>query len=348
MKSARATSISAGNKETEDEDHLEQAQASLESLREALEADEFESATTFLAGPTNKVKRERWRRVQFSGTLAKRYRSAVIRSLSDNLPTDENLVLFTYDETFFSQTPVLVKADFPDLADWLDETPTADFNRTFDGNADFLSEVKLHVVSLTNVEGTKNLTIYKRRSGAQLVKRQGYLASFTGSKNEFEIVKSPIYDFPVDADFFEWDGFLYVGNINALEFTTNIREITQNQAKKALQAIKAIPGLSVQGLEMVEQSLLERPRLSKRLANAAKNRTFGELKASAVKQHIKMYALSLKTRVHDNKLEISFDTSNRVHVEEFVNLVSDVYLKSLLTDYDYKSHSKQRLKKASS
>lgn len=328
------------------EDETEKVVQTLQQLRAALtDGGGFTSCHTYLRNPGANTAVERWRRVQFSKKLVESYREAVIKRLLEALPDDEALVPFSYEAVAAGQVPVLPKEEFPTLADWLDEVPQPDWNKTFDGNERFLNGVNLHVAVLGGEDAAFDLRVFRRRTATTLIKKQGILGSFRGSSNEFEIVFQNVYDFPIDAEFFEWKGYVYVLNITALEALTDIREITNTQAKKAIASIKAMQNLVVTGLDAVEKSLGDRPRLAKRLAAANKHEILKSIKLETISQHIDNYALPLTAVTKAGKLHISFDVNNRVHVEEFVNLVADVYLRSSSTGLDYKAHSKELYKK---
>lgn len=336
MKSGQVTSTTMNGK----------ALQALASLRATLaDADGFTSCHTFLGTQVGQTKSDRWQRVQFSPALATSYRESLIRKVAQDLPSEEMIVPFTYEETTASQVPVLQKEEFPNLADWLDEVPEPQWPYTFKGDEGFLESVKVHVAVLSGISASSDLKVFRRRSSATIVKKRGVLGSFTASKHEFDVVKDKIFDFPTDAEFLEWDGFVFVLNIVALEALTDIREITNTQAKKAIASIKAIKGLEVVGLEAVEASLELRPRLAKRLAAAGKHNIFHAIKLDTLKAHINQYGLSLNAESKNGKISISFNTDSRVQIEEFVNLVADVYLRSSSTGLDYKAHSKELIKK---
>ena len=100
-------------------------------------------------------------------------------------------------------------------------------------------------------------------------------------------------------------------------------------------------------MQDVEAGLASQPRLAKRLAAAARNGTFDALKLDTLASHIQDYGLPLNVVLENGNLTISFDTTNRVHVEEFINLVADVYLRSLSTGLNYKAHSRELYNKSS-
>lgn len=318
------------------------AQEALERLRIVLQdADALSSCHNFLGTNVGKTKADRWRRVQFSPELASQFRAMLARGILEALPNASDLVDFSFEDPVASQVLVIGKEDYPDLGDWIDEVPDPDWHLTFDGDASFLGKVKLHVAVLAGAGLTSNLKVFRRRTAASLVKKQGLLGALTASKDEFTSVKGQVFDFPVDAEILEWENKIYILDLGAFEALTNIREVTLNQAAKAFVSIRAIENLEVPNLAGVQECLNLRPRLAKRLAAAVRHNTFASLQVTTLTDHIEQFNLPLVIKIVGDKTQIVFEVDNRIHVEEFVNLIADVYLRSPVTQINYKAHSKE-------
>lgn len=329
----------------EDAETIAKAAEALDALRETLTSDAgFMVCHSFLGRTRSRKSSDQWRRVRFNPELERSFRSALTDRLRDSLPVNTDLVPYNHEDPTSEQVPIFVREDFAELAGWLDNVPSADWPSTFDGSEDFLGEVDVHVAVLMSAEDT--LKAFRRRTASTLTRRNGFLASLTGSKNELEPVKGKVFEFPTEVDFLEWRGFVYVLRLSPLESLTKIREVTNARARAALDLLGKVDGLQIEGLSEVAVALSDRPATAKRLASAARNKTISSLQPKALRQHIANYELPLTVRRREGKLVVSFDVTNPKHIDEFVNLVADIYLRSTLTSLDYKARSKQLVRRS--
>jgi len=162
---------------------------------------------------------------------------------------------------------------------------------------------------------------------------------FRQDSDEMQPVQGTVLTFDDRTDFFEWDGFVFILNLNAFEAVTNIRAITAAKAHLAIDAIAERFGISdIKGLK---DHLSGRAKLAKKLAAAARHGLLDDVDGERLIARVEERGFAVRCRKENERYAFDLDLSNRAEVEEFVNLMTDVYLHSPVTNREWKVTSKR-------
>jgi Domain of unknown function (DUF4868) len=313
------------------------AAAALEKLRASLtKAPANAGCHVFLKAARGRTNADKWRRLQFTVGLATRFRAQLVERLLDQLPAADDLVMFSHGEMTGSQVAVLEKSDIAEIATWMDEVPAPDWLHVFEGDEAFFRKVRFHVTRLDVASAGEHLKIFRQRSSTSLLHRRSFMAIFNVTQYQFSEVDGRVFDFALDGDFIEWEGLIFILRLSAFESLTNVREITIREAHRALEDVRAVEGLGISGFDAVAASLEARPQLAKKLAAAKRQGTVDNLHAKALADRIKQKGLPLAVVKRKNgHVEITINPDDADQIKEFVNLVTDVYLRSPVTEMEY-------------
>ena len=324
------------------EAQLDDAQRALAELRSIIGDSATEvGCHTFLALRNGRTKADRWRRIQFGRGLATKFKSGMFTELHDRLPAPDALTLFGFEDPPATHATVIAKADFPEVANWVDEVPTPDWPHTFGSDRGVMENARFHVACFHFGGEHGVLRVFQQRAPVSLMRRNSLLAVLATGRNELEEVEQQVFGFPLGADFVDWQGFVFVMRLPAFEALTNIRKVTLARAREAFDGIAAVNDLTVHGLVAVGAALQSKPLLAKKLAAAGRNGTLGVLQSDALADRIDTLHLPLQFKRKDGRVEITLDPDNPASMRAFVDLVADVYLRSPVTNLDYKAHSKE-------
>jgi hypothetical protein len=321
---------------------LARAATALVDLRAALSG--LHAATgchVFLYAHRGRLRSDKWRRLRFTRGLAGKFRSDLTNQLIAKLPPNRDLTAFSFDEMTGQHIGVIEKSEFDAIRIWLNDVPTPDWPHLFDGSAPFFSKVRFHVTTIAADGHTKILKVFRQRSNSSLLHKGGLMAIFNSASHEFTETGGSVFDFSLDIDFFEWDDFVFILHLGSFESLTNMRQITLTRAQDAISGLRFVEHLEVVGLDDVALRLQDRPYMAKKLAAAERQGTIDALKAETLLARIEQKGLPLVTETKGEEHRIIVDTSVPDQVNEFINLVTDVYLQSPVTSKEYKVHVKE-------
>jgi hypothetical protein len=302
---------------------------------------ETEGCHVFLGTKRGQTRGERWCRLRFAEGLSRKFRAELVWHLLQLLPPRKELTAFSFDEMTSQHIGVIDKSEFPEISGWFDDVPTPDWPQLYDGNPNFLSRIGFHTTTIAADGRLRILKVFKHRTNTTLLHAGGFAAIFSRGRHEFTEPGGSIFDFSLDADFFEWNGLIFILHLTPFESLTNLRQITITRAQDAIAAVKQVENLEVVGLDEVAMRLQERPALAKKLAAAERQGTIDALRPETLLARIQQKRLPLETTVVGSVTKIIVDTTKPNQVNEFVNLITDVYLQSPVTAKEYKVHVKE-------
>jgi hypothetical protein len=253
---------------------------------------------------------------------------------------EDGLLEFDFDTMAIGSIGVLALADAPELAAWIDDLPEPDWPTIFQGDPDFVDKTKFYGIDVRFPSG-RRLRGFRGKSGLRIVLERGsrVAAMFRQDSDEMQPVQGTVLTFDDRADFFEWDGFVFIMNLSAFEAVTNIRAITAAKAHAAIDAIAARFGVS--DVEGLKEHLSGRAKLAKKLAAAARHGLLDDVDGERLIARVAERGFAVRCRKQDGRYAFDLDLSNRAEVEEFVNLMTDVYLHSPVTNREWKVTSKR-------
>jgi hypothetical protein len=317
--------------------------AALGDLRRAMNAGEEMGFHVFLNVRPSRQRRETWYRISLARELSVQLADAARRVFSDLEATaagEQNLGEFDFDSMVGGSVGVINLRDAEGLGDWLDALPLPDFPTVFDGDEEVLGRAKFYAFRLTLPDG-RNIRAFRGRSGLEIAarKRNAVAAAFHRDTNQMVPVDGAVVTFDQNVDFFEWDGLLYVANIRSFESITNIREITVAKAHDAVEALAARFDLG--NIDALKVHVQQRTRLGKRLASAHKHGLAADLDPAEIEKLIGVRKLQFKCEQDGGRLKFDLDHANNRSIEDFVDLVSDVFLTSPVTRRDWEALAKR-------
>lgn len=318
---------------------IDDGYAALADARLALNGGDEIGCHVFLNSRPSRERREPWHRISLEGVLAARLADAARQALWDieTRVTDEQLLAeFDFDAMVDGSVGVLSVRDTPGLTEWLDSLPRPDWPAIFDGDEETLKRSRFYAYRLTLPDG-RGVRAYRGRAGLEVAarKRHAISAMFHRDTRELAAIEGAVITFEPTPDFFEWDGLLFIVNMRTFESITDIRDVTVRKAAEAIDALAA--RFHLDNLDALKASISQRTRLGKRLAGAHKHGLVGDLDAARVAQLIEVRQLQLVCTPHEGSLRFEIDHANGRAVEDFVDLMSDVFLVSPATNRDWEA-----------
>lgn len=173
---------------------------------------------------------------------------------------------------------------------------------------------------------------------------KGVAALFSTSKHEFSEVTGKIFTFDVGVHFFEFQGTVFVADSRTFEVVTNVRKITSERADQVINTFHdKTKGdvVFVKRKELVE-AIKGKPLFAKKIASALVMGTIEALTAQKMIARIKSKGLKIIHELLNGKYYFKVDETDPKSLRDFVDLITDTYLISDVTDLEYKTHAKER------
>jgi len=321
---------------------IEDALSALSDLRAAFQRDQQVGCHVFLFANQGRAPRDRWQRVSMDRTLSDRFVDAASLSIAhiQEAALDENgLLEFDFDAMASGSVGVVALDTTPQLAGWLGEVPVEDWPVIFSADPNFVERARFFCSRYSFDDG-RELKTFRGKRGIQIILERGnrLAAMFRQDSDELRPVDSSVITFDQNIDFFEWDGFIFIANLAAFESITNIREIT---AAKAHEAIDAIAGRFELGdVAGLKAQLSDRTKLAKKLAAAVQHGLLDDIDGSRLIARIEERQFAVRCRPSGDGFALDMNLESRIEVEQFVNLMTDVYLHSPVTRREWKAITK--------
>jgi len=322
-----------------DKKQLEAARKALSTLETKLaRALPPGSCTVFLHSKAGRDKAEHWKRVKFDAALAKSFRTGVATALKRRLDAKDEVEPYSYDDMVSGHVGFWPQDEDKTIKDWFDEIPDANWPHIFEGDPKFLGRVNFHATVIP-LDG-KTLTVFRHRGSGSLIRKGGLMAVFDTTSHQFKEMDGKIFHFDHGADFILWDGFVFILDHKRFESLTHIRDLTIAKATTALEGVEKRKDIEVENIDDLIAKVSQKPLLARRLASAEQMGVLGALTGKAMVERIKTLKLPLKHKKVDGVYQFEIDPENPTEVQEFVNLITDYYLHSPLTDKEYRVPSK--------
>ena len=208
----------------------------------------------------------------------------------------------------------------------------------FEGDQKFLGRVNFHATVIPL--GGKTLIVFRHRGSGSLMHKGGLMATFDTTHHQFKELPGKVFHFDHGVDFILWDGFVFILDHKRFESLTHIRDLTIAKATGALNGVEKRRDIEVGNINDLITKVAQKPLLARRLASAEQMGVLKALTGKAMVERIKTLKLPLKHKKIDGKYHFEVDAENSVEVQEFINLITDYYLHSPLTDKEYRVPSK--------
>jgi len=286
------------------------------------------SVTPFLHARGKKDAAEKWRRVRMEKDLEADYRWALINHLKNSAAVDD-LRPYSFDGMMETSVGVLPREEVLEDGVWPFEPPNLDWPHIFNLGDDFKKKIDL-LVSVLPLKQNKKLIIYRKLTFNALANPPNKLESVLDPHEHiFRKPKGAIFQFDYRADFFEWDGQIYVLSQLAFESLSNVVAATETKAKAALDTLKKLPDLTIENFDKFADTAMGRKRSCRRLATAEHNGILKSLTASHIEQCIADVKLPIKFSKKGKSLILEPDASSGVAVDEVVKVLVDYFTRGL-------------------
>lgn len=321
---------------------LEDALSALSDLDAAMQEEGEIGCHVFMFAPYGREPRNRWQRVSMDATLSARFVQSAALSVAqirEQAVDDNGLLEFDFDAMANGSVGVIATDSSPQLAEWLNEVPSADWPSVFAADPTYVERTRFFTARYNFADG-RQLKTFRGKRGIQIILERGnrLAAMFRQDTEEMQPVDSTVITFDQAIDFFEWDSFVFIVNLGAFEAVTNIRQITAAKAHEAIDAISSRFGIpDIQGLK---DHLSDRTKLAKKLASAVQHGLLEDVDGDRLIARIGERQFGVRCRREGDSFEFDINLENRGEVEQFVNLMTDVYLHSPVTRREWKAISK--------
>lgn len=324
---------------TTDKKKVETARKALATLEAKLSGTlPSGSCTVFLHSKAGRDKADHWKRVKFDAALATSFRSGVVAGLKKRLDAKDEVEPYSYDDMVSGHIGFWPQDEDQTLNDWFNAVPDANWPHIFDGDQKFLGRVNFHstVIPLSGEE----LTVFRHRGSASLTHKGGLMAIFNTTSHQFKELAGKVFHFDHGVDFILWDAFVFILDHTRFESLTHIRDLTITKAKSALNRVEKLKDIEVANIDKLVERVARKPLLARRIASAEQMDVLKALTGKAMVERIKTLNLPLRHKDVDGKIHFEIDADNPTQVQEFINLITDYYLRSPLTDKEYRVPSK--------
>jgi len=117
---------------------------------------------------------------------------------------------------------------------------------------------------------------------------------------------------------------------------TNIRDITVRKSAEALDAISTRFSLGGNAVSL-KTEIGKRTRLAKKLAAAHQHGLIADIDPERLVARAKEKKLRLRCRIEKGQAHFDLDPHNRGEVEDFVDLITDLFLQSPVTHREWEA-----------
>lgn len=306
-------------------------------LREGLAAPQ--GFTLFLRGE-GAQSAQQWKRVRLSAALGNKLSSQLIERIGRSLERD--LAEYTYDDMTPSVLGVWRTKDISELSAWFGDIPDHTWAHIFDGSPEFEKTIRYQVFVIQTAHGSVRVFLKK---GANAIVHKGIAASFSVTSNEFSEVSGKVFSFELGVDFFEFNGTVFVGNSSAFELVTHVRKITSERSDQIINSFNEKTSGNVVFMRRSELSsaIKAKPLFARKIASARVMGTIAALTAEKMIARISGKGLRITHKLLNGKYCFEVDENDPKSVRDFVDLITDTYLVSDVTDLEYKTHAKERV-----
>lgn len=318
---------------------VDDAFAALSDIRAALDNEERPGCHVFMAIPHGRRGYE-WRKLAM-GSVADQLAALAGNALADlesRAADDEVLAEFDFDAMAKGSIGIMSLHDVPAIAEWFDAVPDDDHLARFDGDEETAKNVRFYVIRLNFADG-RRLTQVRGgfRKWAITLKKKGAVAAiFSREHGEMTAIDGPVINFDGRIDFFMWDGLVFILNFATFESITDIRDVTIRKAEEAIDAVAARFGLG-ENVDALKVEIGKRIRPAKRLAAAYHHGLIADIDPQRLVSRALEKKLRMRCDTVNDQVRITIDHNDPGQVQDLVNLLSDLFLKSPVTGREYEA-----------
>ncbi|WP_377808495.1 Kiwa anti-phage protein KwaB-like domain-containing protein [Azospirillum sp. A29] len=319
---------------------IDDAFAALTDMRVTLNARDRIGCHVLIFSPKTRERRENWHKVAMQGSVADRIASSAreaLLKLENRATDDQALEEFDFDAMADGCIGVMSLADVPAIANWLDAIPGDDWPLRFDGDEQVIEKARFYVTRLNFADG-RLLTLVRGSRGLTVTLReQGMVAAiFSREQNEMVAIDGAVVSFDGAIDFLAWEGMVFILNFRTFESVTNIRDVTIRKATGALDDLAARFGLG-NNIQAIKDEIGKRTLLAKRLAAAHRHGIIADVDPQSLVDRAAEKQLRLRCHMNNGNVHFDIDHNNQGEIQDFVDLLTDFFLKSPVTGREWEA-----------
>ena len=318
---------------------VDDAFAALTDMRVVLDPLEQIGCHVFIFSPRTRDRQDEWHKISMEGNVAKRLaytaREALLK-LEGRATDDQALAEFDFDAMVDGSIGIISLAEMPAIAEWLENIPEDDWPIRFNGDEQIANSARFYVTRLNFPDG-RPLTIVRGSRGLTVTLREKGMvaAAFSRTRNEMVAIDGSVVTFDGAIDFFAWEGIVFIPNFRTFESVTSIRDVT---IRKSAEALDELANRFVLGnnTDEIKLEISKRTLLAKRLAAAHKHGIIKDINAQSLVDRARQKGLLLRCKINsNNNLQFDIDHNNQREIQDFVDLLTDVFLKSSVTGREW-------------
>ena len=319
---------------------IDDAFAALADIRIALGGGERIGCHVFIFSSRTRERREEWHKIAMEGSvadlLASTARDALLK-LEGRATDDQVLAEFEFDAMAEGSIGVISLAEVPAISDWVNALPSDDWPTRFDGDERVVDNARFYVTSL-NFADSRRLTLVRGSRGVKVTLREkgAIAAAFSRERNEMVAIDGAVITFDGAIDFFAWDGLVFISNFRTFESVTNIRDVTIRKAEEALDVFAARFGLAANAKDL-KAEIGKRTLLAKKLAAAHRHGIIEDIDPRNLVNRVAEKQLRLHCRMENGDVRFDIDHNDRGQLEDLVDLLTDLFLRSPVTGREWEA-----------
>jgi hypothetical protein len=319
---------------------IDDAFAALADIRIALSGRGRVGCHVFIFSPRTRERRDEWHKIAMEGVVADRLASTArnaLLKLEGRATDDQVLAEFDFDAMAEGSIGVMSLTEVPAIAEWLAAIPDDDWPSRFDGDERVVDSARFYVTRLNFADGRRLTVVRGSRGLTVTLKEKGVVAAaFSRERNEMVAIDGAVISFDGAIDFFAWEGLVFISNFRTFESVTNIRDVTIRRSEEAVDALAARFGLGG-NVDNLKAEIGKRTLLAKRLAAAQRHGIIADIDPQNLVDRAVEKQLRLRCRMVKGHAHFDIDHNDRGQVQDFVDLLTDLFLRSPVTGREWEA-----------
>ncbi|MFN4915313.1 MAG: anti-phage protein KwaB [Sphingomonadales bacterium] len=242
---------------------------------------------------------------------------------------DRQTAIYLYD---LEEQPA-VFSYFESIQNDNDENPIP----LFEFDTDNLIDLEGYFVSIGDFEN--NVILYRKQMPINLF-RQGKIYLVKGHDTQFDKIDQEFLRIDTKIDVISAEDSIIINNISILERHYEFRAIIEHEAEASLENINGLDIL--ENIEVLQERVTD-TAFARKLSKISTTSPVFNLPTEHIMQFVRNHhILGNEFRYSDDETKILLDTKKTQNF--FLRLMNDDFLHSQLTDYDYMTPAKDRLR----
>jgi hypothetical protein len=276
------------------------------------------------------------RHLDITANLAAHFKAAILDSLvsamAEALDTADGIASFDYASFSDGRMAALRLGKHAEVLAWLSKFSPVDKIESLKGDVTFLTRLKLTHSIITLLPSGARIDIFKKTNSSPIAKKKIFASLIAGETYDYVNPETTLLLDPA-IDFIVFRKTLFIVNVKNFEAILNFRVVTEAVAKKSLAVVLA--ALPVSDPKGLTASILTGTRRLNKLASLDNKAHVKELSMLKIQELIKDKNLPIQVADISGVLTLQVDSNNKDHIQAYLHILSDDYVRSILTDIEY-------------